>query len=212
LSGTSIDMKTLAIAIVASVILSVGISYFVLKGSMAPQGPQGIQGPIGPQGQKGDTGPQGLKGDTGLQGPKGDSGESGIAFSHWDVTWKVLDSNLNWGETLGTETFPAQFDYDWKQAALYGGRADYLGFEATMQIKVSKDGPIYFIVGSDDGSILYLDGNAIIDQSGVNAYYPQNAILRLSQGAHTLKLTYLEATSWARISFACDESITILTP
>lgn len=60
-----------------------------LKGSVGPQGPQGIQGPAGPkgetgdvgpagpQGEQGETGPQGAKGDTGATGPKGDQGIQG---------------------------------------------------------------------------------------------------------------------------------------
>src|SRR4030043_2103272 len=62
MSGTGIEVKTLIIAVIASVILSVGISYVFIQGKEGPQGIQGIhgiQGIQGVQGPKGDTGPQG---------------------------------------------------------------------------------------------------------------------------------------------------------
>lgn len=68
----SISFGTLALAVIISVILSVGVSYSVI------QGKEGPQGAIGPQGPKGDTGPQGPKGDTGPQGPTGSQGSQGL--------------------------------------------------------------------------------------------------------------------------------------
>ena len=59
MSGTGIDIKTLIIAVIASVILSVGISYVFIQGKEGTRGIQGIQGIQGVQGLKGDTGPQG---------------------------------------------------------------------------------------------------------------------------------------------------------
>ena len=44
MSGSSIDMKTIAIAIVLSVILSVGISYVAFQGKVSSQGPKGDTG------------------------------------------------------------------------------------------------------------------------------------------------------------------------
>jgi hypothetical protein len=85
MSGTSLDMKTLVIAIVASVILSVGISYVVLQGNSVSQGPQGPLGATGPQGPVGITGPQGIQGPVGPQGLKGDTGPTSQFKGNRDV-------------------------------------------------------------------------------------------------------------------------------
>lgn len=47
------------------------------KGSVGPQGFQGVAGPKGDIGATGPQGPKGDKGDTGSQGPKGDTGPAG---------------------------------------------------------------------------------------------------------------------------------------
>ena len=73
MSGTGIGVKTLIMAVIASVILSVGISYAFIQGKEGPQGIQGIQG------VQGIPGVQGIQGIPGVQGPKGDTGPQGSA-------------------------------------------------------------------------------------------------------------------------------------
>jgi len=90
--SSNIDFKTVLIAIVFSVILSIGIIMTVpqvqdvLRGPQGEPGPQGeqgiqgvqgIQGEMGPRGYPGLIGPQGETGDTGPIGPQGIQGESG---------------------------------------------------------------------------------------------------------------------------------------
>ena len=79
MSGTGIDVKTLIMAVIASVILSVGISSVFIQGKEGPQGIQGIQGIPGVQGIQGIPGAQGIQGIQGVQGPKGDTGPQGSA-------------------------------------------------------------------------------------------------------------------------------------
>jgi hypothetical protein len=98
MSATSIDVKTLAVAVIASVILSVGIAYVVIQAKEGPQGPQGvqgIQGPLGatgPQGATGPTGPIGPAGPTGPQGPPGSPSYVTKAFTFYGDD--VLDGEI----------------------------------------------------------------------------------------------------------------------
>ncbi|MCJ7633357.1 PA14 domain-containing protein, partial [Candidatus Bathyarchaeota archaeon] len=179
------------------------------------QGIQGIQGPTGntgPQGSQGTEGPQGIqgsKGDTGPQGSQGTEGPPGRdrIYSSWSVTWKTLTVDKQWGEDVGSETFPAIFDYDFNTSALYGEYDESVGFTATMTIYVNRSGPISFVLGSDDGSKLSIDGVQIIDLWNDHLYTEESTILRLSQGTHTLTLMYYELTNTARLSFACDQDV-----
>ena len=83
MSDNKINMQTVIIAVVISVILSVGISYMISPSSqeaVGPQGPPGTEGNTGPQGlpgEKGDPGPQGERGSQGLTGPTGPPGPEG---------------------------------------------------------------------------------------------------------------------------------------
>lgn len=112
-----------------------------------------------------------------------------------------------WGEDVGSETFPAIFDYNWGTDALYSTYEDSIGFIATMTIYVNRTGPISFVLGSDDGSQLFIDGIQQINLWSIHGYIQQSTILRLSQGTHTLTLWYYEWTELARVTFTCDQDV-----
>ncbi len=75
MSGNKLNIQTLMIAVIISVILSVGISYIISPSTVGPQGPTGPEGIQGPPGRTGDTGYQG---ETGAQGPRGERGLQGL--------------------------------------------------------------------------------------------------------------------------------------
>lgn len=157
----------------------------------------------GPKGDKGDTGPQGAEGPQGEQGPQG----STVEFAQWSVSWKTITGDLEWGAEVKTSTFSSTFNYDWGLGTIILGYDDYIGFYATMQIRMQRDGPVSFTIGSDDGSKLYIDGDLKIDNWGTHTYQTKTIVINLSQGTHTIGLWYYDLTGYARISFDCDSDI-----
>jgi len=85
--GGQDGLKTIAIAVVLSVLLSTTLSYGIiftvpqvqdiLRGSQGEPGPQGEQGIQGIQGEIGPQGERGYRGLTGPQGPEGTMGPQG---------------------------------------------------------------------------------------------------------------------------------------
>jgi len=122
---------SLIAVLVASVLLSYGISSMVVK--VGPQGPKGEKGDkgdtgaIGPQGIQGDTGTTGLRGSQGEQGLQGIQGESGatIVFAQWELSWKTLTGDLEWGAEVGTSKWGSAFEYDWGTGVIFLGYDDY---------------------------------------------------------------------------------------
>jgi len=190
----------LIIAILASSLISALVAMAVIRGLQGEQGQQGLQGE---QGSPGPQGPKGDKGDTGPQGPPGPA----VVFAEWDVHWRTLTGDLQWGAEVGTSNFCSTFDYNWGSGIIFLGYDDYIGFQATMQVKMQREGPVTFTIGSDDGSRLYIDGEQKIDNWGSHAYLTRSIIVNLSQGFHTLTLWYYEVGSTARVSFDCDSDI-----
>jgi len=193
----------------SSVISTLVVTQVGLRGPQGPKGDKGDQGPAGPQGiqglqgPKGDMGPQGPQG---LQGPKGEPGQT-IIFAQWSLTWYTITGDYQWGASVGTSTWGSVFDHDYGTGALFSGYDDYIGFKATMTVKMQRDGPVHFVTGSDDGSRLYVDGTLWIDNWGTHAYLEKGVTKDLSKGSHTLTLWYYEINSVARISFNCDPDI-----
>jgi hypothetical protein len=167
----------------------------------------------GPKGDKGDAGATGATGATGAQGPKGDKGDAGATiFAQWSLTWYTITGANQWGASVGTSTWGAVFDHDFGTGVVFGGYSDYIGFQATMTINMQRDGPVHFVIGSDDGSRLYVDGVLWIDNWGSHSYTEKGVTMDLSRGMHTLALSYYDITGGARISFNGDLDVMMWNP
>lgn len=164
----------------------------------------------GPKGDQGDLGPQGLQGQQGEQGLQGESGKDGreVVFAQWSVFWRTLTGDLEWGAEVGTSKFSGTFDYNWGSGIVFLTYDDFIGFEATMQVRMQRDGPVTFTIGSDDVSWLDVDDmNEVIFLGAGWGYKTGSYTMYLSQGTHTLTLWYYEKRGDARVSFECDSDI-----
>jgi hypothetical protein len=191
--SVNISKTTFVLSMGAILILSIAISYglstmLVKEGPQGVQGPQGSQGPIGPKGEKGDPGPK-------------------IIFAKWNVTWRTLTSDMNWGTIVGSSQFCSTFDYNWESGALFLEYDDYIGFQAVMEVKMQRDGPVSFTIGSDDASSLYIDGAEGINLWGAHFYTMKSITVDLSKGTHILSLWYHDLTGDAKVTFDCDSDI-----
>lgn len=126
----------------------------------------------------------------------------------WDVSWKTITGERMWGSEVGKSTFPATFYYDWGDDTIYRSYSDYIGFVATAEINVPRDGPVYFRIGSDDGSKLYVDGNLVIDNWGDHGYRTKDVTRYLTEGKYDLKLYYYDIGLDAAVSFSTDNDVT----
>jgi hypothetical protein len=182
--------------IIIAILTSSAISIFTVNQLNMPglKGEKGDTGTIGPQGPQG---PQGLKGDP-----------AAVTFAKWNVNWHTFTGDMLPGPSVGNSTFCSTFDYDWGTGIVFSIYDDYIGFMATMQVKMQRSGPVAFTVGSDDGHILYLDGVVVVtDWAALHSYRTQTAIRYLTFGTHTLSLEYRETSGAARVSFECDSDI-----
>lgn len=158
---------------------------------------------IGSKGDKGDTGDTGATGATGPQGPTGPA----TNFARWNLTWYTLTGTLQWGASVGTSTWGAVFDYNFGTNPLFGGYSQYIGFQGTMTINKQRDGPVHFVIGSDDGGRLYVDGALWIDRWGDNPYTQSSVVRDLSSGLHTLTFWYYNHAGPAGVYFNCDPDL-----
>jgi len=199
----AVTKRMFVVGLIATILVSGSISAMIST--------QLAIGPKGPKGDKGETGAQGPAGAQGATGPQGPAGPATV-FAQWDVHWRTLTGDLQWGAEVGTQTFCSAFDYNWGSGVLFLGYDDYVGFQATMQVNMKRSGPVTFTVGSDDGIRLYVDGVQQIDDYGQHSYRTTSKLISLSQGTHTLTLWYYEVISSARVSFNCDSDILMWNP
>lgn len=87
--------------------------------------------------------------------------ETNIKTGEWSVTWYNIEDEFGtWDEIIGSSTFPGRFAYN---PISYEERDDAFGFKATSTMELSQDANIIFKAGSDDGVMLFVDGNVLID-------------------------------------------------
>ena len=69
---------------------------------------------------------------------------------------------------------------------------DHFGFKYNTYIEIPEDGFYEFYTISDDGSVLWIDGQKVVDNDGGHAAIKASDIIALKKGVHQLKVSYIE--------------------
>ncbi|NOR74874.1 MAG: hypothetical protein GQ525_06925, partial [Draconibacterium sp.] len=79
-------------------------------------------------------------------------------------------------------------------------------------IKIPEDGEYIFYLASNDGSVLYIDDNELVDHDGAHAVTEESAAITLRKGKHKISLKYFQMMggqglklSWQRPGFEKTE-------
>jgi hypothetical protein len=123
-----------------------------------------------------------------------------IKASEWDVTWyRVIDSYGTWGDVIGRSTLPARFG---RTTIVYDDVSEEFGFKATMTIELLRDDTVVFQTGSDDGIMLYVDGELVVNSWVLRGYTLDSPVhIPLKAGTHVLELWYYQWHGASEASF-----------
>lgn len=125
--------------------------------------------------------------------------ESVLTARDWDVTWyHVTDQFGGWGTQMGTQTLGTNFHIT---VVSYSGESLHLGFKASTTFELTQDNSINFVIGSDDGSVLYVDGVERINMWLTQGYLTSGTDLRLTAGVHRLEMWFYQWEGAAEVSF-----------
>ena len=69
---------------------------------------------------------------------------------------------------------------------------DHFGYVFTGIIDIPADGLWSFALSSDDGAVLYIDGEKVVDNDGSHAAFTTTGLIPLRKGYHAFQLPYLE--------------------
>ena len=69
---------------------------------------------------------------------------------------------------------------------------DHFGYVFTGLIDVPSDGLWEFALASDDGAVLYIDGEKVVDNDGSHSAFLATGLIPLRKGLHAFQLPYLE--------------------
>jgi hypothetical protein len=65
-----------------------------------------------------------------------------------------------------------------------------LSFQATLDLK--QEGDYIFYTNSDDGSLLFINGQKVVDNDGSHSMTEKNGKINLSSGKHSLEVWYFD--------------------
>lgn len=125
-----------------------------------------------------------------------------------NVEYKPKHPNLRYAAYLGNWNNVPKFE-DLKplktgesagfNMSLAGRTGDYgLRFEGFL--KVDKEGDYHFHLGSDDGSILSIDGQKVADSDGIHPHTVNSGHARLTKGMHALRVDYFQGGGEATLT------------
>lgn len=83
------------------------------------------------------------------------------------------------------------------------GMANHFGVEYTAKFTAPKDGDYRFILASDDGSRLFIDGKQVLEHDGIHPSSDLRvARVKLTQGTHDFRLEYFEGAGEEQLYLA----------
>jgi mono/diheme cytochrome c family protein len=79
-------------------------------------------------------------------------------------------------------------------------RANNFGLKFEGQMRIDRDGDYRFILTSDDGSRLEIDGQRVVDNDGVHAPQTKSGATRLAKGMHKVVVLFFQGPGGAELA------------
>jgi len=108
---------------------------------------------------------------------------NGVKVNHYKGTFSKVDDIK--GQPLRTEVI-SNFNINDDDGE------DYFAAVFESYLKVPKDGIYAIQTGSDDGSVVYIDGEKVVDNDGLHGYQKRYGQIALAKGFHKMTVKYFE--------------------
>jgi hypothetical protein len=120
------------------------------------------------------------------------------ASTRWDGEPKPTGSEIHLGESL---------EAAWQETAESPSRKPWTGSDSfSLRLlgtaQIPESGIYRIVLTSDDGSTLYLDGRAVVDNFGVHTYEEAEALVPLDAGPIPFRLDYFDAGIVAKLNLS----------
>jgi hypothetical protein len=119
-------------------------------------------------------------------------GLNGMAYRYYEGTWQKLP------DFDTTAVVRRGIAYGFSLAEIESRNVFY-GLEFTGFIDITAPGDYTFVLGSDDGSALLLDGKPVIDNDGVHPYTERKGTVALGAGKHPIVVRYFQTGGARRL-------------
>jgi hypothetical protein len=119
-------------------------------------------------------------------------GVNGLAYKYYEGAWrKTPDFDT-------TVVIRRGIAYGFSLAEI-GPRTDFFGLEYSGFLDIPAPGEYTFVLGSDDGSRLLIDGKPVVENDGLHPYIEEKKTVRLAAGKHAVTVRYFQQEGAKRL-------------
>ena len=113
--------------------------------------------------------------------------QKGASYKYYEGPFKNVRAMVKEGKLLDKGVL-GSFD-------ITGAKANnHFGYEFTSWVAVPETAVYKFVVGSDDGAALWIDGNLVVDNDGSHSFCEKTGKVYLEKGFHKVDLKYFDST------------------
>ena len=121
-------------------------------------------------------------------------GGEGLQASYYNVGLSLQNlDQVDFDAQPDAEGVVSSLDYTQGNEAFWEGAPnDFFAAQYEGQLMVDEGGSYTFSLASDDGSMLFIDGVAVLDNDGLHSTRTRTVTLELDEGAHDIEVRYFE--------------------
>ncbi|WDI30159.1 PA14 domain-containing protein [Hyphococcus flavus] len=122
------------------------------------------------------------------------TGGEGLQASYYNVGHSISNLNqIDFDAAPDAEAVVESIDYMNGQDAFWeGAPGDYFAAKYEGQLMVEEGGSYTFSMASDDGSMLFIDGQPVLDNDGLHSTRTRTVTVDLDEGSHDIEVRYFE--------------------
>jgi len=122
------------------------------------------------------------------------AGSEGLAASYYDVGRSIRNlDEIDFDADPDATAIVANLDYMTGNETFWdGGPDNFFAAKYEGQLVVGEAGSYTINLASDDGSVLFVDGVAVLDNDGLHGTRTRSVTLELDEGPHEVEVRYFE--------------------
>lgn len=119
---------------------------------------------------------------------------SGFHAKYFDVDHRLSKlEDINWTAEPTHEEVTSEINYANGHDTFWdGGAKDTFGVQINGSVEVEQGGTFTFFLGADDGAMLVINGQQVVENDGLHGFRTRTGEIELEPGTHSIEIRYFE--------------------